>query len=50
MCVCPLLQEWASTQLAKEQTLLKERRKAREERELAKKTNKKGPKKEEGEG
>ncbi|CAK0851969.1 unnamed protein product, partial [Prorocentrum cordatum] len=38
---CPLLQEWASLQLAKEQALLKERRKAREERELAKKGNKK---------
>ncbi|CAK0801950.1 unnamed protein product [Prorocentrum cordatum] len=41
VCVCPLLQEWASLQLAKEQALLRERRKAREERELAKKGNKK---------
>ncbi|CAK0794172.1 unnamed protein product [Prorocentrum cordatum] len=41
VCACPLLQEWASLQLAKEQALLKERRKAREERELAKKGNKK---------
>ena len=49
VCVCPLLQEWASAQLAKEQALLKERRKAREERDLAKKGNKtKGKKEEEG--
>ena len=48
VCVCPLLQDWTSTQLSKEQALLKERRKAREERELAKKGGKKGKKEEEG--
>ena len=48
VCVCPLLQEWASAQLAKEQALLKERRKAREERELAKKGKKKDKREEEG--
>ena len=47
--VCPLFQEWASAQLAKEQALLKERRKARVGRDLAKKGNKtKGKKEEEG--
>ena len=34
-CVCPLSQEWVSAELSKEYALMKERRKAREERTLA---------------
>ena len=34
-CVCPLLQGWASQELAKEHAILKERGKAREERAAA---------------
>ena len=36
VCVCPLLQEWVSEELRKESAVLKERRKAREERTLTK--------------
>ena len=34
-CVCPALQDWMSQELAKEHAILKERRKAREERAAA---------------
>ena len=35
VCVCPLLQEWVAEELKKEALITKERRKAREERNLA---------------
>ena len=34
-CVCPLLSEWVAEELRKEAAVMKERRKAREERNLA---------------
>ena len=36
LCVCPALQEWISEELRRESAVLKERRKAREERNLNK--------------
>ena len=36
LCICPLLQDWISLELQKESNILKERRKAREERNLQK--------------
>ena len=33
-CICPVLQEWIAEELRKESGVLKERRKAREERDL----------------
>ena len=36
ICICPLLQEYVSDELKKETAVAKERRKAREERALAK--------------
>jgi len=36
LCICPLLQDWISLELQKESSILKERRKAREERNLQK--------------
>ena len=33
-CICPVLQEWIAEKLRKESGVLKERRKAREERDL----------------
>ena len=36
LCICPSLQSWIATELSKEASVAKERRKAREERQLAK--------------
>jgi hypothetical protein len=36
LCICPALQLWIATELSKEASVAKERRKAREERQLAK--------------
>ena len=35
VCICPALQDWISDELRREASIMKERRKAREERELA---------------
>ena len=40
LCVCPDLNSWVAGELAKESAVLKERRKAREERALGKPGNK----------
>jgi hypothetical protein len=40
LCVCPALQDWISEELRKESAVLKERRKAREERSLLRDRNK----------
>ena len=45
--VCPKLQKWIGEQLAAESLVLKERRKAREERALSRPNPKKGAKNEE---
>ena len=45
MCVCPQLQSFVATELAREAALAKERRKAREERALPKPSAKKPGKK-----
>jgi hypothetical protein len=42
LCICPALQDWISDELRREASVMKERRKAREEREIAR--PKKGPK------
>ena len=42
-CVCPELQSWIAEQLQKESAVLKERRKAREERQLARPKGKASP-------
>ena len=34
LCVCPALQEWVGEEMRKESLIMKERRKAREERSL----------------
>ena len=44
LCVCPALQEWISEELRRESSIMKERRKAREERALNNKGPKGGPK------
>ena len=36
LCISPKLQEWVAQELSKESAVLKERRKAREERQLRK--------------
>lgn len=43
LCICPALQSWIAEEMGKESAILKERRKAREERQLARpKQNAKG--------
>eukprot|EP00974_Lingulodinium_polyedra_P097645 9465705-Lingulodinium_polyedra.AAC.1 len=49
LCICPLLQEWVAAELAKEYSVAKEKRKAREERALARPKPKAGAKAEKGE-
>ena len=44
LCICPELKSWLAGELAKESSVLKERRKAREERALLKKPGKSGGK------
>ncbi len=39
LCICPKLSEWVSEELRKESAVMKERRKAREERVLAKRAS-----------
>ena len=44
LCICPALSAWTAQQAAQESAVLKERRKAREERALLKPEPKKGGK------
>jgi hypothetical protein len=44
LCICPALSSWVAAEAAKDTAVLKERRKAREERALLKPTGQRGPK------